>query len=100
MFDKLYSVFVTNWYTFCWNYQTLTVSKSYGISFVVLSVVVNFLIQTMNSQKTSPAAWCYIAGIRTPGTDRMIDLIRSCDYIGSAGISKNEKAYNKLSLNK
>lgn len=54
----------------------------------------------MNSQKTSPAAWCYLAGIRTPGTDRMIDLIRSCDYIGSAGISKNEKAYNKLSLNK
>ena len=44
MFDKLYSVFVTNWCTFCWNYQTLTVSKSYGISFVVLSVVVNFLI--------------------------------------------------------
>lgn len=44
MFDKLYSVFVTNWYTFCWNYQTLTVSKGYGISFVVLSVVVNFLI--------------------------------------------------------
>lgn len=44
MSDKLYYVFVTNWYTFCLNYQTLTVSKSYGISFAVLSVVVNFLI--------------------------------------------------------
>ena len=46
----------------------------------------------MNSQKTSPAAWCYLAGIRTPGTDRMIDLIRSCDYIGSAGVMSDKRS--------